>query len=177
MKRKELNAIAAFAKLLVLMAIFLLAINANAFTSLSPVSGNQVQMNHLIEFEKPMNKPTHNTTYGPTNELSNDLWQCQMEIGEMNSKKKSQPRGLCQDKNSEQVTFSKQEKDAELPYHLLPKHIQQAVISNALSLKTSLLPHSSWLLYQSQASTQEVHSRFLREHLNHLIGPRHSQQS
>jgi hypothetical protein len=40
MKRKRLDALAAFAKLLVLMAIFLLASNANAFTSLSPVAGN-----------------------------------------------------------------------------------------------------------------------------------------
>ena len=42
---------AAFAKLLVLIAIFLLANNANAFTSLSPVVGSQVQENHLIQFE------------------------------------------------------------------------------------------------------------------------------
>ena len=52
----------------------------------------------------------------------------------MNSKKKTQPRGQCQDKISEQVTFSKQEKDAELPYHLLPKHTCQAMIINAFSL-------------------------------------------
>ncbi len=52
----------------------------------------------------------------------------------MNSKKKTQPCGQCQDKISEQVTFSKQEKDAELPYHLLPKHIQQAMIINVFFL-------------------------------------------
>jgi hypothetical protein len=46
MKRKGLDAMAVFAKLLVLIAIFLLASNANAFTSLSPVAGNQVQENH-----------------------------------------------------------------------------------------------------------------------------------
>jgi hypothetical protein len=32
------------------------------------------------------------------------------------------------------VTFSKQEKDVELFYHLFPKHTQQAVYINALSL-------------------------------------------
>jgi hypothetical protein len=42
MRRKELDAMEAFAKLFVLIAIFLLASNANAFTSLSPVAGNQV---------------------------------------------------------------------------------------------------------------------------------------
>ncbi len=57
-----------------------------------------------------MNKPTHKTTYRPTNELLIDLWQCQMEIDEMNSKKKTQPCGLCQDKKSEQVTFSKKKR-------------------------------------------------------------------
>jgi hypothetical protein len=46
MKRKRLDTMAAFAKLLVLIAIFLLASNANAFTSLSPVAGNQVQENN-----------------------------------------------------------------------------------------------------------------------------------
>ncbi len=52
----------------------------------------------------------------------------------MNSMNKSQPQGQCQDKISEQVTFSKQEKDAVLTYHLLPKQPQQAMIINAFSL-------------------------------------------
>ena len=51
MKSKRLDAMAAFTKLLVLIAIFLLASNANAFTSLNPVAGSQVQENHLIQFE------------------------------------------------------------------------------------------------------------------------------
>jgi hypothetical protein len=57
-----------------------------------------------------------------------------MEINKLNLMKKSQPQGQCQDKISKRVTFSKQEKDAELPYHLLPKHTQQAMIINAFSL-------------------------------------------
>jgi hypothetical protein len=40
-----MKAIPTFLKFLVLLAIFLLASNANAFTSLSPVAGNQVQEN------------------------------------------------------------------------------------------------------------------------------------
>jgi hypothetical protein len=43
MKRKRLNAMPALPKFLVLLAIFVSASNANAFTSLSLVSGNQVQ--------------------------------------------------------------------------------------------------------------------------------------
>jgi hypothetical protein len=35
-------------KFLMLQAIILLASNANAFTSLSPVDRNKVQVNHLI---------------------------------------------------------------------------------------------------------------------------------
>jgi hypothetical protein len=53
---------AAFAKLLVLIAIFLLASNANAFTSLSPVAGNHVQENHWFQFVEPMSKPTNEPT-------------------------------------------------------------------------------------------------------------------
>jgi hypothetical protein len=51
-----------------------------------------------------------------------------MEIDTKNAKEITQ-HGKCQDKISEQVTFSKQEKDAELPYHLLPKHTQQVTFS------------------------------------------------
>jgi hypothetical protein len=44
------------------------------------------------------------------------------------------PCGQWQDKISERVIFSKKEKDSVLPYHLLPKHTQQAMIINAFSL-------------------------------------------
>jgi hypothetical protein len=55
-----------FAKLLVLIAIFLSASNANAFTHLSPVSGNQVQENHWFQFVEPMSKPTNEPAVEPT---------------------------------------------------------------------------------------------------------------
>jgi hypothetical protein len=48
MKRKGLGAMVVFAKLLVPIAIFLLASNANAFTSLSSVAGTKVRINHVI---------------------------------------------------------------------------------------------------------------------------------
>jgi hypothetical protein len=70
MKRKGLDSMAAFAKLLVLIAIFLSASNANAFTSLSPVTGNQVQENHWFQFVEPMSKPTNEPTGKPTKQES-----------------------------------------------------------------------------------------------------------
>ena len=88
LKSKIMNAIPAFLKFLVLIAIFLLASNANSFTSLSPVAGNQVQEKHWFQFEEPMNDPTNETsckpmskpmnepTCKPTNDLSIDSWQC-----------------------------------------------------------------------------------------------------
>jgi hypothetical protein len=48
LKSKRLDAMAAFTKLLVLLALFLLASYASAFTSLSLVARNQVCINHLI---------------------------------------------------------------------------------------------------------------------------------
>jgi hypothetical protein len=44
---KGMNAMPALSKFLVLLALFLSASHSNAFTSLSSVAGNQVQVNHL----------------------------------------------------------------------------------------------------------------------------------
>jgi hypothetical protein len=52
LKRKGLNGMVALSKFLVLLAIFLLARHANAFTCLSPIARNQVRGNHFIQFEK-----------------------------------------------------------------------------------------------------------------------------
>jgi hypothetical protein len=52
MKRKRLDAMAAFAQLLVLIAIFLLASYANAFLNPNQVAGNQIRLNHLIRFKE-----------------------------------------------------------------------------------------------------------------------------
>ncbi len=60
----------ALSKLLVLLAIFLLV---NACMILSSASGGkQIRVNHLIEFEKPMNKPTRESACKPTSDLSID---------------------------------------------------------------------------------------------------------
>jgi hypothetical protein len=49
---------ASLAKLLVLLAIFLLESYANGFLSLSLATGTQVWINHLIQLEEPLSKPT-----------------------------------------------------------------------------------------------------------------------
>jgi hypothetical protein len=51
---------------LVLIAIFLLASHANAFTSMSPVARNQIQEKNWFQFEEPMNDPTNEPSCKPT---------------------------------------------------------------------------------------------------------------
>jgi hypothetical protein len=65
LKRKGLNAMTALSKFLVLLALFLLASHANAFTSLSLVAGNQVQVNCLIQLQQPMSNPTNEPCHKP----------------------------------------------------------------------------------------------------------------
>jgi hypothetical protein len=57
---------------LVPLAIFLLASNANAFTSLSLVAGNQVWVNHLTRLQQPMSDPTNEPSREPRCEPTND---------------------------------------------------------------------------------------------------------
>jgi hypothetical protein len=66
MKSKKLDAMAAFTKLLVLIAIFLSASHANAFTSMCPIAGNQIQEKHWFQFEEPMNDQTNEPSCEPT---------------------------------------------------------------------------------------------------------------
>ncbi len=61
-----MNAMPALLKFLVLIALFLSASNANAFTSLSQATGTQVRINHLIQLEKPLSKPTTDQTNDQT---------------------------------------------------------------------------------------------------------------
>jgi len=68
MKSKALNAMPAVSKFLILLAVFLSASYAHAFTSLSPVAGNQARVNHLIRFEKSMSNPTNEPSREPIRE-------------------------------------------------------------------------------------------------------------
>jgi hypothetical protein len=66
----------AMAKFLVLLAIFLSASYAHAFTSLTPVARNQARVNNLIRFQQtmsnPMNEPCCKPIREPTNDRMND---------------------------------------------------------------------------------------------------------
>jgi hypothetical protein len=72
MKSKALNAMPALSKFLILLAMFLLASYAHAFTSLSPFAGNQARVNHLIRFEKSMSDPTNEPSCEPIREPTNN---------------------------------------------------------------------------------------------------------
>ncbi len=69
----------ALSKLLVLIAS-----HANAFTSMSPVAGNQVQEKHWFQFEEPMNDPTKIPTCEPlckpTTDQMNDQRTKQLKL-------------------------------------------------------------------------------------------------
>jgi hypothetical protein len=111
----------ALSKFLVLSALFLLARNANAFTSLSPVVGSEVQEIHLIrlhqQMSNPTNEPSCKTIHKPTKqmdldaELPSNLSSKQVKYSlsqkqdaELPSKinlTNTQTPGLCQDKKSE----------------------------------------------------------------------------
>jgi len=47
---------------------------AHAFTSLSPVAGNQARVNHLIRFEESMSNPTNEPSREPIREQQFQDW-------------------------------------------------------------------------------------------------------
>jgi hypothetical protein len=119
-----MNTMPTFLKFLVPIAIFLLASNANACTSLSSVAGNQVWVNHLIHFQhsmrNPMNEPSHEPTCKPTKqmdldaELPSNLSSKQVKYNlslkqdaelprEITDSTNAQICGLCHNKKSERV--------------------------------------------------------------------------
>ncbi len=73
LKSKELNAMMAFTKLLVLFVIFLPANLRHAFMILSSASEEkQDWVNHLVEFEESMSKPTNEPSCEPVHKPTND---------------------------------------------------------------------------------------------------------
>jgi len=109
MNRKRLNAILALLMFLVPLAIFLSASYAHAFTSLSPVAGNQALVNHLIRFEESMSDPTNEPSREPIREPTKRLGQDPLLPVNLSSK-----GGLCHDKKSERLMFSNQGQDNEI---------------------------------------------------------------
>ncbi len=81
----------------VLLALFLLASHAKAFTSLSLVAGDQVWVNHLTQLQQQMSNPTNEPSREPRCEPTNDSMV------------------------NDQTTNQRLEWDAELPNILSPK--------------------------------------------------------
>jgi hypothetical protein len=115
----------ALSKYLVLLALFLSASHANAFTSLSLVAENQVWVDHLIQLQQPMSNPTKEPICEPTKrmdlnaELSNNLSSnrvkyslSQKQDAELLSKitdaRNTQTCGLCHNKKSELESLAEQ---------------------------------------------------------------------
>jgi hypothetical protein len=73
MKSIELQtAMTALFKFLVLLALFLLASHANAFTSLSSVAKYQVWVIHLIQLQQPTSNPRNEPSRKPSCKATND---------------------------------------------------------------------------------------------------------
>jgi hypothetical protein len=155
MKRKGLDAMAAFAKLLVLIAIFLSASNANAFTSLSPVAGNQVQENHWFWFVEPMSKRTNKQT----GELTKKSWVPYREPkqdAELPSKltdlTNTQTGGLCHDKESEPESFvDKPGIEQEINHPITPANEYSQIwqMPSTINLNSSGLSHATTMTNQN----------------------------
>jgi hypothetical protein len=98
-----MNAMPALLKFLVLIAIFLSASHANAFTSLSPVAGNQVQVKQWFQFVEPISKPTNEPTGEPTktSRVANRETKQDAELpSKLTDSTNTQTRGLCHGKKS-----------------------------------------------------------------------------
>ncbi len=126
----------ALLKFLVLIAIFLLASNANAFTSLTSVAGNQVWVNHLIHFQQPISDPTSKPSHEPSSEPTKRM-DLDAELPSILSSKRvkyslspkqdaelpreitdstnAQTCGLCHNKKSEQVLLAARAKCLKPP--------------------------------------------------------------
>ena len=103
----------ALSKLLLLLAVFQSATNANAFTNLSPVTGNLVRVNHLIRFDESMSNPKNKPSREPTCEPTNDSMV------------------------NDQTTNPRLEWDAELPNILSPKRGKYSTIAISITQNTS----------------------------------------
>ena len=116
----------ALSKFLVLLALFLLASHAKAFTSLSSAAGDQVRVNHLSRLQQPLSKPTNEPIRKPTKRMDLDAklpinlsptktrvaysepkQDAELPIKDTDSTN-TQTRGLCHDKKSEPESLAEQ---------------------------------------------------------------------
>jgi hypothetical protein len=133
----------ALSKFLVLLAIFLLARHANAFTYLSPIVRNHVQGNHFIQFEEPMSDPTNEPSCKQTSEPIKRM--------DLNAEP---PTNLSQKKS--QVAYREPKQDAELP----------SKITDSTNIQTRGLCHDKKLEPESFANKPDI-----EQEINHPIAP------
>ncbi len=132
-----MNAMPALLKFLVLLAIFLLASNANAFTIPSPVAGNQVQDNQWFQFVEPMSKPTNEPTGEPPD---------------------SSQRGLCHGKKSEPESLADQPSiDEEINHSIAATNSSK----NQWQMPTPINFDSIGLHRSTTMSNQNAHLRLV----------------
>jgi hypothetical protein len=106
-----MNAMPAHLKFLLLIAIFLLLSHANAFTSLSPFAGNQVQVKQWFQFVVPMSKPMNEPTGEPTKKswVANRETKQDAELpSKLTDSTNTQTCGLCHGKKSEPKSLADQ---------------------------------------------------------------------
>ncbi len=75
----------ALLKFLELLALFLSESHANAFTSLSLVAGNHIQINHLTRLQQPMSNPMNMPSRKPIREPTKRLGQDAFLPGNLSS--------------------------------------------------------------------------------------------
>jgi hypothetical protein len=143
LKTKRVEAMPALSKFLVLLAIFLLARHANAFTCLSPIARNQVQGNHFIQFEEPMSNPTNEPIREPNGEPIKRM-DLDAEL----------PTNLSQKKSW--VAYREPKQDAELP----------SKITDSTNTQTCGLCHNKTSEPESFADKPGI-----EQEINHPIAP------
>ncbi len=155
-----------YTKLLVLIAIFLLASNANAFTSLSSVAGTQVRINHRVQLEEPMNKPTkipnRKPKCEPTTDQMNDQRTKQLKLVALLPVYQSSKLVMYCDKGKDDEILSKlhNSSNTQLNWHG-PKPIGMG--QNKRSFKASAcVPFTTIRTNLSSRLTRRVHSHAVK---------------
>jgi hypothetical protein len=124
-----MNAMPALLKFLVLIAIFLLASHANAFTNLSPVAGNLVQLKQWFQFFEPLSKPTNEPTGEPTKKsrvANRETKQDADYPSKLTDSTNTQTRGLCHGKKSEPKSLADQPSiDEEIDHSIAASDISK----------------------------------------------------
>ncbi len=163
----------ALSKFLVLLAIFLLARHANAFTCLSPIARNQVRENHVIQFEEPLSDPTNEPRCEPNRkpvkqmdldaELPTNLSQTKSWVAyreprqdaELPSKitdlTNTQTCGLCYNNKSDPESFAdKPVIEQEINYPIAPANDYSQIwqMPTTINLDSSGLSHATTMTNQ-----------------------------